>query len=326
MNASDVGILDRQQVGAVNADSLSCEVFDFEHKVFQLKPCTFSRAPGDSRIITTLILEGLVVRVPISAIKKHFSIDDGSKDDQLLAKVVRALQYVREVRPGDTIPTEVLDGRASWLVDPRFRELAQAKLELSLVDGFNGGPALVVAASDAVAMVQASEFKQKIEVARAESARLIGIPPERVDDINDTLSQLAGEISYIEALRERFAIAKRILWQLRQIRSPDRYGRQATEDAARIVALLQRPVEQLVQRFKDIDAKLGRTHQLLKSPVPSINFIRKSRDDLRQVYLNWEEILVMWENVAPEDDEALQVAMRQTYRFAANRFPQTARW
>lgn len=338
LDAPDVEILDAKPAVATKAppadsvpataasDSADCQVFDFEHKVFKLKPCVFTKVPGESRIYTTLIIEGLVVRVPMSAIKKHFSILDGSKDDLLFAKVVKALQFVREVRPGDSIPTEVLDGRASWLVEPRFREIAQAKITVGLVDWLQGSSSRAMSATEILAMVEKPEIKQKVLTAFDEMAKALGLPPERKEDVVDLISQLAGELSYTEALREKFSGATRIMRQLRQLPTGARGGKQALEDAMRIRSLLRRPVDRLNQRFEELDANVGEVYPTLRDMQPRIDYIRKCRDELRQAYLVWEETLTLWEGVMPEDEEALDNAMRQTYRFAAHQFPQAAKW
>src|SRR4051794_319703 len=87
--------------------------FDFEHKVFSLASCVFRKAHDGSCIVLQCPLGDVVAALPIQTLCATFEIAPGSNDAALLKRVAEALKYVKQVRPGDSVPSEILDGRAS---------------------------------------------------------------------------------------------------------------------------------------------------------------------------------------------------------------------
>ena len=62
----------------------------------------------------------------------------------LLDVVEKGLRFVHEIRPGDSIPSELLDGTASWRVEERHRRRARGRLMAQLI-AWTAGEGLMTA-------------------------------------------------------------------------------------------------------------------------------------------------------------------------------------
>ena len=140
------------------------------------------------------------------------------------------------------------------------------------------------------------------------------------------IARLAGEMAYVESLRDRFLGARRILHHIRQLRTPTRNTQKLVEESRRIAALLKRPVDKITQRFEELDANIGEIYPTLRELPNRIEYIRKLRDEMRASYLLWQDILAAWEAFDPEDEELIAGLLSQTYKFAAHYFPQVSKW
>ncbi|MBM3569761.1 MAG: hypothetical protein FJX46_13530 [Alphaproteobacteria bacterium] len=301
--------------------------FAFEHKVFKLKPCIFARGEGGGEITMRIALDRVSAKIPLSAIRKHFSIAAGSNDDLLLAQVAQALRYVKEIRPGDSIPTEVTTGQASWLVEPQFRAIARAKLTMSLIDWLQGANTATTASpQEIMSLVERPETREKVMQAFDKIAESLGYPSERKAEIVDLVEQIASELCYIEALRHRFRGARKILFNCRNLSGAIKPERKLVEETIRVATLLKKPVDRIFRQFDEIDANTGEIFPMLREAPPRIEFIRKMRDELRETYVIWEGILTAWERFDPTDQAMIADLLRQTYRFAAQYYPQSSSW
>src|SRR5262245_26571793 len=107
--------------------------FDFQHKVFSTAGCAFRKAPDGSGVAMFVSLGDVSGSIPINGICRTFGITADSGDNLLLKRVGQALKIVKEVRPGDSIPSEVINGNASWMVDEKFLATARARISLQLI-------------------------------------------------------------------------------------------------------------------------------------------------------------------------------------------------
>jgi len=95
--------------------------FIFEHKIFSVPGARFALT-GPDRIPALRVDVGEhEASIPLDSLCQEFKIDPNSQDGELLEQVRDGLRYVRDIRPGDTIPRELLDGSASWSVDEEHK-------------------------------------------------------------------------------------------------------------------------------------------------------------------------------------------------------------
>ncbi len=178
-------------------------VFNFAHRVFLLPNARFRLADDGREPVFRVQLGELDVGVPTGTLAREFGIDPSSRDALLIALVRKALRFVAQIRPGDSVPSEILDGTASWPVEERHRACAKAKLMKQLAQWFasDGG------GSDELVRLLANsagneEFREKVQQVFTRIAEKLGLGAEQRQQVVDHLDTLGRELSYIEAQRE----------------------------------------------------------------------------------------------------------------------------
>ena len=94
---------------------MSVMAFEFNTKVFSIDGSYFYRdRPTGSVYYKMPFDEGIVVSLKLSSLQREFGIGEETNDGRLLKLVSDALRYVKYVASGDRIPSEIIDGPASW--------------------------------------------------------------------------------------------------------------------------------------------------------------------------------------------------------------------
>ena len=70
----------------------------------------------------------------LKQLRANFNIPAGSHDDQLIERAEQGLKYVPDIRPGDAIPNEILDGSASWTVGRKHKRIARERIQIQLIN------------------------------------------------------------------------------------------------------------------------------------------------------------------------------------------------
>ena len=119
-----------------------------------------------------------------------------------------------KIRPNDSIPHELLDGTASWTVEEKHRTIARNRLTVQLVSWLTGGDTLMVDLTQLEQISDDPKTKARVQEAFTKAAEKLGIRAERKQDVVDMIEKLARELSYIEALRDRYCRVQYISAQL----------------------------------------------------------------------------------------------------------------
>ncbi|HWK44295.1 MAG TPA: hypothetical protein VNT30_06230 [Stellaceae bacterium] len=299
--------------------------FVFTHAVF--------RAPGAGFMLSTdgtpsfmTRLADLDVLIPIVALATEFAIEADSDDGKLLAKVTKSLQFVKLIRPNDSIPLEILDGTASWSVEPHHLELAQNRLAVQLSSWIMGSETVVV---DGVQLMQLADdpaTKTRIQQAASEMAVRLGLKREEKSTVFDRIESVARELAYIEALRDRFSMVMKLAALADGLKKAYRRERGICDDIARVQSLIRHPLREFQSIFDQIDAQSGELLSLLRNLSAQINFIREARDQLHIRMMLWDEILVAWADVIVERSTENEDRIRLLYRFLARHFTVHKQW
>jgi hypothetical protein len=292
--------------------------FSFEHAVFRAPNPRFLIANNGEPSLVVELAE-LDALVPIKSLRMEFELDK-TVDGPMLDKVVAGLRFVKIIRPGDSIPRELLDGTASWAVEPRHIEIAKGRITMQISSWLTGSETVIV---DQEALMQLAEdpaIKQRVTAAFSDIAVKLGLPPDRKQEVVDRIDELARELSYIEALRERFGVIRGIGETIAAFQKIYRRDRTVIEDLSRISNLMRRPLTELQSIFDQVDGMSGEIVSLLRHMVRQIEFIRESRDELHQRMMLWDESIAKWSAILVErtpDNEAL---MKDFYRFLARNY------
>ncbi len=300
--------------------------FDFQHKVFSISGAFFFVDPGTKQPVLQITLGDLKAALSFTTLMESFDIADGSPDSKLLGLVAKGLNFVKQIRPGEQIPGELLDGRASWSVDDKHRLIAKGRLTVQLVSWITGSEMIVVDADELEQVVEDPQTKTRVKTAFKEIAEKLGLKENSEQYLADRIDDLAQELSYIEALRDRFHHIRGIGDSLAKLTQIYRTDRTFCSEIARMQGLLRKPVKEYDAIFEQADAQTGEIFGALKAFETTVRFIRKIRDGLRARLLEWEELLQAWDGTPVERSMAIEQLQKQTYRFLANRYIETKVW
>lgn len=307
------------------APPTSSTVFDFEHKVFRLDGGCFKLNAGGEPLFHVRLGE-LTAALTLPSLCTEFGIEAHSHDGQLLDVVASGLRYVREIRPGDSIPREILDGTASWTIDDRHRVRAHTRVLVHLAAWLNGESDVALDVNSLEKLADDRELKQRAQLAFDDIAAQLGLGPERKQEIVDKIDTFARELAYIEALRDRFEFVKLVASSVARLSKLYARDRSVIEEIVRIQMLMRRPLNDMQGVFDVIEGQTAEIVSVLKSFQTQVDFIREMRDELHFRLRDWDELLVRWEGVDIDRTPETEALIKETYRFAARQFPLQQTW
>ena len=301
-----------------------------QHRGFlALGQFSFRRSPADNLPVAVVPLGGRDAAVPLRALQRELGIDDDSDDGRMLALIAESLDYVAGLQPGDLLPREVLTGEASWQPMPAHRQRAIDRLRLQLVAWLGretGDAALSAENLSPDRIEQDCGLRARLGEAFARAAASLGLLD--AEAVVALLEQIAEELAYIEALRDRLlARVQRLAARLDALAGGGWRG-----DATRLDALTQVhrlaavALRQLAGRFAEIDAQTGEVIAAMRNAEGQCIFIRSHRDWLHRSRLAWEPTLQDWDSPPRALDEAAWLLIGRTYQFLAPRFMPVQEW
>lgn len=300
--------------------------FAFEHPIFKVQGCRFALTTDDLQPALFVPLGNLTAALRLPMVFKEFEIMQDSADGRLLGTIERALRYVKEIRPGNSIPRELLDGTASWTVLDVHYSIAKARLSMQILQAITGERVVENSTVALAQFVEDPNLKARVQRAMEEIAGRVGYQPAEREKVVDLVEQLARELSYIEALREQFGKIQSIIRKVQSVGKRFRGEHAIKQELVRIETLLRRPIGELGTLFEHVDAMTGEILNALRNFNAQVRFIRKTRDDLHTLFIVWDEVIVQWEEMEHREDVEIEATIRDLYRFAASRFPQQGHW
>ncbi len=301
--------------------------FDFANKVFHVETGVFQIDATSDEPVYTVDLGDVKATLTFATLRSSFGIEKGDPDSRLLDEVKRALAFVRRVRHGDSMPSELLDGSASWTVDDRHREVARGRVWTGLVAWISGGKSVSGVSIDEFAKIASSiETRTRVQSAFGQLADALGYPPARRGDVVDQIERLIDELSFLEALRERVGMARQIVETLRRYRIVLKREKTLAEEVERTMMLAERPVIEHEKRLAGIDAQTTETLDTLRRLAAQIALIRQTRDALHAGMMKWDAMLAAWADAPQQPGPDAHRLIRSTYSFVARHFPVQQQW
>jgi len=300
--------------------------FAFEHTVFSVKDAWFSVSPASGEPVYNVPLGDVRATLPLDTVAGSFNIKEKSADAELLQIVKRSLRFVREIRPGDSIPAELLDGTASWTVEPHHREIAHARITVQLVSWMSGKPMDTIDVAELESIATLPETKKKVQEAFEVMAEKLGLGRDKKHEVVAKIEELAREMSYIEALRERAVKIQKLYAGFSVLMGVYKRERSILEDINRVRILMKKPVADIGEMFDQVDANTGEILNTLKKFASQIRYIRDMRDELHNRFMKWDGLLQEWSDISLERSARLDRLTRVTYQFAARHFPLNTEW
>jgi hypothetical protein len=264
--------------------------------------------------------------LPFKGITRECNITDDSPDGQMLATIGQALRYVKAIRPGDPLPPELFSDGVSWQVDKEHLALAHQKLSGQLLAWIFEGDSDMSAAELLDRMASDRNAKAKLNEAFAEAAKQLGLGEDGRERVAEMIEDLASDLAYIEALREKYLALEQIQRNLMLIQKQYN-GERSIFDLARSVAQLHfKAVKEFRKVFTELDAQTGEIIAALKNIGAQKRYIRKARNKLHTRLMPWDEISDAWEGVQIRRSENVGTLLRNLYRFLAPRYMPLDEW
>lgn len=312
---------------AVTAAGDRATHFIFEHKVFASLDGYFGLSHEHREPVFFVSFGEVNAALPFTTLCREFTIDPESDDGKLLEVVAQGLRYVKEIRPGDSIPRELLDGSASWTVEEVHRRRSTQRIRIQVASYGDGEEMLVFDLAEMARLTGAADFESRYLNGCRKLAQKLGL--KRGGDEKTVIRRidaLAREITYIEALRDRFnkiRSVQRGLTELRRAYSRDPVIR---PDIDRALALIRAPMDDFEGVFTNLYAQVSEILLVLMAYGPYVAFIRDSRDELHNGMMRWDGLVTEWENLIVQASQSNETLVKSAYRFLATNYPQAGDW
>ena len=302
---------------------------EFQHKLFStLGDVHFRRSETDGIPMMAVKMGEREAQLPLDSLRREFAIIKDSADGRMLDLIGSALDYVASLQPGDRLPPEVCTGEASWRPNADHVRLVATRLRLDLIAWMMPGSPWADADRDAMGLLQCADDPALHEEAGRASGTVAGqLGLADGAGVVRLLDDLAQELAYIEALRERLqlrvcALCRR-LGRLMQDRKRPAISFDTLAPVHRLAGTAAR---QIVGRFDEVDAQTGEIGSLLRNAESQRSFIRSNRDWLYCTLRAWEPVLDRWDRAANLPAEEMGALLATTYQFLAQRFLPATQW
>jgi len=299
--------------------------FDFAHKVFSVAGSYFALSADTGEPTFYVPLGDVQGVLGLAQLVSGFDLA-GTPDADLLKTVQQSLVFVKRIHPGDSFPGEILDGTASWSVDDRHRIIAESRLRVQLGSWMAGTETQTRDVAELLKAANDPVIREKMQEAITAIAERLGLGLERRTEVLDRIDRLARELSYIEALRDRFNAVKMIVMKLGQLTALYGPERSLTGEIRRVLVLMRKPVAEFDGIFAQVDAQTGEIVSVLGNFEGQIGFIRDARDTLHAKFMPWDDLVRLWQELTAEMGPPAETLLRSTYRFLARRFSQDENW
>jgi hypothetical protein len=264
--------------------------------------------------------------IELRAVRSGFSIPQHSADDLMLGVVEGSLRFVRKIRPNDSIPREVLDGTASWAIDESHHMTAHSRLTVQLASWMTGKTSTNLARTQLRALAANPEVITRVQAGVAEIVQKIGLQPHEKHVIVDRIEAFARELSYVEAIRERFEGARSISHKVAKLLAMYKTDRFVGDNLTRVAALMVTPLQAFETMFAKADAMIADIIGICQSYDERVMQLRVMRDDLFELYLLWEPILTRWQETQVVKAKPTEESVRLLFQFLARHYPQASTW
>lgn len=258
--------------------------------------------------------------ISLADLRKTFQIEPGSTDDKLIDRAAAGLHYVPDIKPGDDIPNELLDGSASWTVARRHKQIARDKLQVQLLSWVSGTPASYTGPDDLKRILESDDNKKALKDAFGKAATALGYNAAESERVLDRIEILARELCYIEALRERAHEVVKIQQNLETLTKVYNTDLRVSAEISRMKILIVKGAHELRDMLDNIDAETADVMGALKSIDAVIKSVRKTRDQLHYILMEWDPVLAAWRNLNMVRSQEIDRALAATYQFLAQRF------
>ena len=260
------------------------------------------------------------------SLKKEFQIDSDTPDGQMLNRIADGLKYVKGLLIGDELPKEILTGEASWKPSAKHLTIAHQRVAMRLITLVSTDEPTTTDPSELLALADDPSIKKKINESFEVAAVELGMRPDQKEEVIEFVNTLAGELGYIEFLREKFLRIDAMRERIQKVRVLHSRTVSIRESSDQVARLMERAKTEYQAIFDDIDSRTNAVVPLLRDIEQSIELIRKVRDDLHVRFMAWDDLLKEWEPSLVEYSIQVNELLRKTHQFLAPRFMSFTDW
>ncbi|MGE0278291.1 MAG: hypothetical protein AB7R40_23090 [Nitrospiraceae bacterium] len=293
--------------------------FDFQAKVFQAPGACFVLRGKDKTPMFAVEMGAGLGYISLKDLRKTFYIAEGGHDDRLIEQAAAGLRHVPDIRPGDEIPNEILNGTASWTVARKHKQIARDRIQVQLLSWMGGRPITYTSQQELKEILGKDENKKALKDAFNKAAAALGFPPGDVEKVLDLIETLAREICYVEALRERSRELKKIQNNVEKLGKVYTDVRGSSE-VGRVKLLMLRGLHEAENILNHVDSETADIMSALMSLDDVIKAVRNARDTLHFLLMEWDPVIAKWENLNLVRCQEVDRALQATYQFLALRF------
>lgn len=294
------------------------------HPFFAAVPDSYFRiSPHTRQPVFVLDIGGAESALSFSGIRREFGLPADSPDSLMLDMVERGLAHVRVLRPGDALPREILTGEASWQVEERHRTIARQRLDLQLTSWASGSEHVITDLQQLSQLADDPAMPARVDAAIAAAAQTLALDHPQV---TADLANLAEELAFIEALRERFGTVAQAVGRMRAARRIVARDRLHADTVDRICRLATLATTQLAGQFEQADAQTGEIVASLRNRTAQERFIRTLRDELYARICAWDDLIPGWCGLDAQRPHPSPTLLDESYRFLASRFMPAEEW
>lgn len=303
-------------------------VVELDHNFFKAfnDPLFKNSAPPEEKPVFCANLGDQAVALPIGGIIRELGLEEGDPLRVMLETIIKSLRFVTALRIGDDIPMEVRTGEASWEPGPEHLEIARQRLTMQLVTWVSGRETMITDALELQQLFDDPATKQKVSDAFKQAADRLGVADQ--DTVAQMVEEFATELSYVEALRERYAAIRALFEKMLSLRKNYRDQNSIIDEIDPVIRLMKKPVVDFQTNFDLIDAQTGEIMTVLNKLDTQRDYVRGLRDDLYVRFQAWQEIVDAWRDVDPLYPQNFNIpnALRDLYQFLAQRYMEPDEW
>ncbi len=303
------------------------QICQLSHAGFRMLGEPVFRLSEGARVPSMVVqIESHEAVLPLKSLAREFKIEPESPDGQMLGLIEQALDFVVAIRLGDTLPSEVNGGEASWTPTDQDRKVAASKVAYNLVrcvfvrmgqpvpPGISPSPGWEESAANQVLV------KKAVDGAVAQ----LGVSD--ASEVKARVAAIGEEMACIETMRRTLmrgiARPQEKLFRLQMNEVP--VSRRDT--VKQVQALTKRGLKDITHRFDDVDAWLDDLLGLLRDPEAAVAWLRRQRDWFFRTNTAWEPIFADWGNAPTSFDDFYWKVVERTYSFLAPRFMSFQEW
>jgi hypothetical protein len=263
--------------------------------------------------------------LPLRSVAHEFKIDPDSADGRMLALIEQALEFVVVLHLGETLPSELDTGEASWKPTLRDHQLAVSRLSHELVRGMmaRSGETQQIGA---VTPGWEDDPANRALVRNAIEAAISHLGDVDAAEITARINTIGDELAYLETMRRTLT---RGMSEQRDKLFPTLSDHipAARRDMLRQVQILtRRGTAEITRKLDEADEGLDDILGMLREPATAIDWLRHQRDRLFRMHRAWEPVFEDWCNMSGHLDDFFWKAVERTYAFLAPRFMSYQEW